>query len=373
MSKYSSHQYYLNIHHRSMAVSNGADGKTIEVSVSPGHFFVSLQMNEERKYFGKYAKGETLISQIYGKGEILSEREKDYVGHLTKLAEQTGEEYHYFKSIKLTEEQYDAAFKFASSKVVEVDTFKTDASKAENSVEPESYILGFNDCTDFVQAVYHHAGLPLYFTIAFTRMELLTMGTLAASNVIYKYGASDRMDVVLSSIKAVNKASLAKSLNIDVDSICYNEPTAHANEDLSGIPNFKVLLDKVKLPEVTNVDSDLIEIKGSKHDASIAQDPFDFTQMLGVLPLPAEQREQAARDASDFFNGMIQNPYMMDPSNFALAPQILFPEIDDETKQWAEDLAANSEVMLSSMGFGNSSNDIFGQGAANQFYDFDLD
>jgi len=41
-------KYYLSIHHRSIAININPDDGSIEKSTSPGHFYVSLQKNEDK-------------------------------------------------------------------------------------------------------------------------------------------------------------------------------------------------------------------------------------------------------------------------------------------------------------------------------------
>lgn len=137
MSK-STDKYYLSIHHRSIAININPDDGFMEQSTSPGHFYVSLQKNEEKKFFGKYAQGKNLIQQFFSKEVIESEREGLYTSGIKALGTQTGEEYHSFKSIIITEEQYDRALDYA-------------LSKTDGRIEPGNYIIAINDCTDFVQ------------------------------------------------------------------------------------------------------------------------------------------------------------------------------------------------------------------------------
>lgn len=371
MSKYSSHQYYLNIHHRAVAIYTDKENGNLVVGSSPGHFFISLQMNEERKYFGKYAKEEMLVKQVYSSGQIISEGEKQQVNYLEQFKEQTGEEQHFFKSIALSEVQYGNAMKFI-------------AGKLDGSIEPENYVLGFNDCTDFVQEVYHHAGLPLYFTSVFTQKELLTLGTPVALNVIRKYGAGDAMQIPLGSIEAVSKEDLANRLNISTDNIFENSLDL-IYRDVPTAPTmlkFTVLVDKIKLPKAINIDSQSFEaIEDNPQGTDNAADPFNFAAMTNLLPLSENQRQQAANDMKEFFNGMMQNPYGMGLSSAVFNPQDYHQESDEETKKWAQDIVASSNEMLRNMGFGaaevNSSNqstlnpDMSGQ---NLFYpDFPLD
>ena len=57
-------KYYLSIHHRSIAININPDDGSIEKSTSPGHFYVSLQKNEDKKFFGKYGQGKSLIQHL---------------------------------------------------------------------------------------------------------------------------------------------------------------------------------------------------------------------------------------------------------------------------------------------------------------------
>jgi len=92
-------KYYLSIHHRSIAININPDDGSIEKSTSPGHFYVSLQKNEDKKFFGKYGQGKSLIQHLLSKEVIESEREGLYTSGIKALEAQTGEEYHSFKSI----------------------------------------------------------------------------------------------------------------------------------------------------------------------------------------------------------------------------------------------------------------------------------
>ena len=117
MSKSSNTNYYLNIHHRSIAININQVSGAVEQSYSPGHFYISLQRNEERQFFGKYSQGQNLIQLLFSKEVIDSDAEELRTHELIKLEEQMGKAYHSYKSIILTGEQYDSALDYALSKI----------------------------------------------------------------------------------------------------------------------------------------------------------------------------------------------------------------------------------------------------------------
>jgi len=342
MSKSSDNKYYLNIHHRSIAINIDENSGIIEQTYSPGHFYVSLQKNEDKQFFGKYSQGGGFIRNFFSKEVVESEREELRTNELIKLKEQTGEEYHSYKSIILTEEQYNSALDYALSKI-------------DGRIEPGNYILAIDDCTDFVQQVYNKAGLPLYFTTAFSRGELIKMGSAAALNVLQKYGAVDSLDLTFGAVKSLNKETLAKDLNIDVSNIISNSPDIDLEAPVLIMPSFRVATDQLELPQAVTVGR-TISADNTQPVSEEKDDLFDFNSLADFLPLPEQQKKQAVNDMQDFFTGMLNNPYIQNPNDFAFMYQGLHPQIDAETKSWAQNLANNTEEMLANMGFGNNNN-----------------
>jgi hypothetical protein len=337
MSKSSENKYYLNIHHRSIAINIDQEAGTLEQSASPGHFYVSFQKNDERQFFGKYAQGKQLIKQIIGEEVIVSRQEELFTRQLDMLKALTGKEHHSFKSIILTEEQYDNALDYALSKI-------------DGRIEPGSYILAIDDCTDFVQQVYNKAGLPLYFTTAFTREDLSTLGSMAALNVLNKYGSSDCLDLTFASIKATSKEALARSLNIDASNITSNMPDMDLEAPVYTLPSFKVAFEEIELPRVF-ANNDSAAKSSSVPVVDEDEDVLDFTSMTNLLPLTEEQKKQAAGDMKNFFTGMMNNPCAQTPEAFQ--PSAFFPQPDEETQKWAQDLADRTNDMMRDM-FGNN-------------------
>jgi len=310
MSKSSENRYYLNIHHRSIAINIDQDRGVVEQSFSPGHFYVSLQKDEVKQYFGKYPQSSGLPGMLLGKEVISSREEELQTNELKKLKEQTGKEHHSFKSIILTKEQYDNALDYVLSKI-------------DGSIESGNYILAIDDCTDFVQQVYNQAGLPLYFTTAFTQDDLSTLGSLAAVNVLNKYGASDCLNLTFASIKATSKEALARSLNIDASNISSNRPDIDLEAPVYTLPSFKVAFEKIELPLVFT-SNDSAAKSSSVPVGDKDEDVLDFTSMTNLLPLTEEQKKQAAGDMKNFFTGMMNNPYLQNPGAFQ--PGAFFPQ-----------------------------------------------
>ena len=120
-------------------------------------------------------------------------------------------------------------------------------SKIDGRIEPGNYMLAIDDCTDFVQQVYNHAGLPLYFTTAFSRGKLMVMGSAAAHNVLQKYGAVDSFNLTFGSVKAFSKEILAKDLNIDVSHIISNSPDVDLEAPVLIMPSFRVVIEMLHM------------------------------------------------------------------------------------------------------------------------------
>ncbi len=354
MSKSSDNKYYLNIHHRSIAINIDENSGIIEQTYSPGHFYVSLQKDEEKKFFGKYSQVGGFIRNFFSKEVVESEREELRTNELIKLEERTGEEYHSYKSIILTEEQYNSALDYALSKI-------------DGRIEPGNYILAIDDCTDFVQQVYNKAGLPLYFTTAFPRGELIKMGSAAALNVLQKYGAVDSLDLTFGAVKALNKETLAKDLNIDISNIISNSLDIDLEAPVLIMPSFRVTIDRIELPQIMTVGI-TIAVDNTQAASEEKDDLFDFNSLADFLPLPERQKKQAVNDMQDFFTGMLNNPYIRDPNDFAFMYQGLHPQIDAETESWAQNLANNTEEMLANMSFSNNNNQQTNRNPFDLFY-----
>ena len=247
-------KYYLNIFHRDIDVKI-KDDETIAQAKSHGHLFLTLQAGSQHDYFGKYPEGNI----IYGKGEIKTKGEEVTHEMLIEFAKQTGDLHFFQKKINLSEEEYKKALKYSNDVV------------ANSKLGENQYILGFADCIDFVQSVYNAAGLPLYFTSAYSRQELKSLDTLASSKMSIKYGSRDTIKQHLNITEGVSREQIAKDLNISIDKIRPSSPvidlSLQAYDTL--LPKFKIkledsdLLDSKKI-SINIVDAAKISLSGSK-------------------------------------------------------------------------------------------------------------
>ncbi|XP_055326976.1 uncharacterized protein LOC129580517 [Sitodiplosis mosellana] len=193
--------YKLNIHHRAAVVNNGYT--KVEKSIT-GHFFISLERNGERRYFGKYPKGGGPIKAIFGREKIESDKEEEFVLCLQKFEIRNNQKYLDTKTINLTEVQYSNAVEYAES-------------KSEGKIAQNRYVLGLSDCADFVQSVYNAAGLPLYFSSVYRTKELIS--SLAGGKVLTAYGCLDKFVSRFEKIHTSNNSKLAAKLNIGEECI----------------------------------------------------------------------------------------------------------------------------------------------------------
>jgi hypothetical protein len=336
MKTKSSNTHYLNIHHRSMGLNENKNNNQYNLSFSPGHFYVSLQKDNQKQFFGKYSQE----GYIFGKEIIRSKEEERNTEEIKKLEKETGKKYHSCKSIILIEDQYNSALKYALSKI-------------SGKIKESYYILGAKDCTDFVQAVYNKAGLPLYFTVVFSLKELVSLGSFAAYSVLNKYGTKDSLKLTFNAVECRSEEDLAKKLNIDVRYISLNSPDIDLNAPLLKKATFKVITDHIKLPKVINV--------GSKSSPSNSQDSdnttidTDLDNILNLLPLSKEQKQQTSNSTKGFFENMMSNSCGFDPKDFMPSQKDLFPEPDKKTQEWINDLVTTSENIINDLSFDDKS------------------
>ncbi len=236
-------KYYLNILHRNIDVRI-QDDQSIEQAKSYGHLYLTLQAGSHHDFFGKYpAEGSLLL----GKEEIKTDDEGKKHGVVTNLSKQTGEPYVYDVQINLTEEEYRKALSYAKE-------------RATDKVGENRYIVGFNDCVDFVQSVYNAAGLPLYFTTAYSRQQLKDFDTLASSKMLIKYGSRDTIKHHLSITEGVSREQLAKALNISIDKIRPSSPVIDISLQSydSLLPKFKITLDDSDMLPLNRVGKGIV-------------------------------------------------------------------------------------------------------------------
>ncbi len=237
-------KYFLNIHHRSISVKEGNAGQ-LEQDKSYGHLYLSLQVNSNKpEFFGRYPAEDSLL---IGKSEIKTDKEEVTHSGIEKISKQTGKDYGYTVRIKLNEEQYIKALSYA---------------REQAKLKDGQYIIGLNDCVDFVQSVYNAAGLPLYFTTAYSRQQLKDFDTLASSKMSIKYGSRDTIKQHLSITEGVSREQLAKALNIGIDKIRPSSPVIDISLQSydSLLPKFKITLDDSDILPAELFTKELIDI-----------------------------------------------------------------------------------------------------------------
>jgi len=213
--------YFLNIHSRNIAVKEHESGELEEAKSLTGHFYISLQAGEVEKPFGLYPGGNVLISNAIVKTEEEGELHKKVVNFSGAI----DMNHVYTKRIRLTEEQYEGAVKYAES-------------------HTGKYVIGLADCTDFVQSVYNAAGLPLYFTTAYSREELNQIGSLAANKVSTMYGNRDNISIHLSSVSGVSREKVASELNVPIEKVIPIPPSIDLDSHPTALPKFRIALGK---------------------------------------------------------------------------------------------------------------------------------
>jgi hypothetical protein len=217
--------YFFNVYHRNISVN-----EEIQKEVSPGHFYLMLESGFKQSFFGKYPKNTDSINLnlIAGESKISTEDEKVKHQKIEEYLEQNpSENILCRKTAPLNKEEYKHAFSYA-------------VSKCEGTDREGIYIIGMADCSDFVQAVYHAAGLPLNFTILYTREELKVLDSWAATHILLKYASRDTFKFHFRSIEAPTREQLAEGLNIGVDKIEVNESL-----NVFMLPTFRVDTKKV--------------------------------------------------------------------------------------------------------------------------------
>jgi hypothetical protein len=239
--------YFLKIYQRKITIEENSTGQA-ELSKSVGHNYLSIHAGDKVDFFGKYsAHTNNPLGFLIGDSRIETVGEKQQHTFVMRVSEKSEQQNIIVKTFRLTQQEYEAVFKSAKD-------------RSDGAVKEGMYVIGIADCTDFVQSLYNTAGLPFYYTMAYTKEELENFGTLAAKNIIRKYGCKDNAKEHLSVIEAVSKEGLAKQLNIDVSNIEPIEPGIDISlQSYEGmLPKFKVTVKEADLSRIecsTKVES----------------------------------------------------------------------------------------------------------------------
>lgn len=263
-------EYFLNIYHRSIDVQEGIEGE-LEQAKSHGHFYLSLEANKAHKFFGRYpANTDEVINRFVGTAIIETDKEESKHKNAIKLSEQDRENYVFIKKIRLTNTQFEKALQYANNNA---------------ELKNGEYIIGINDCTDFIQSVYNAAGLPLYFTSAYTQQQLSDLNSLAANKVLLKYGSRDILKEHLTKVHGVSREQLASKLNINIEKIIQRSPDIDISLQSydSILPVFTVEIDaKDLLPLEIYSSREVLEAEANKKDETESSE--------GIMLLNPEER-----------------------------------------------------------------------------------
>jgi hypothetical protein len=318
-------EYFFNIHHRSIDVKEGITGEA-EQGTSPGHLYLGLQKNSDKELlFGKYPEEGNLL---FGKAKIETKKEERKHEKVVEYSKKMGKDYIFDKQIRLTKGEYENAMKYA-----------TDHSQLQNG----HFVIGVSDCTDFVQSVYNAAGLPLYFTTAYSKQELVELDTWAVSKVLMKYASRDTIKEHLGNVSGFSKEQLASTLNISVDKISQVLPDIDLSLNAYDwpLPKFKVTLE----------DSDLLPLEaitdkkevGLDEEAIIAekQESKTVDSIIGAKIIQFKKTMLAKIEAKfsallDKFKIKAQNDYDNQENGLLKKSQAELNDVIDKLKKQAQ-------------------------------------
>ncbi len=165
--------YFLKIYQRKVTIEANPGGQT-ELSKSVGHNYASIHAGDTVNFFGKYpANTKNPLGFLIGDAIIETNKEKRQHEFVENFSEESGQQNIIVKTFKLTQQGYENLIKYAKD-------------KSSGTDKEGVYIIGIADCTDFVQSLYNAAGLPLYYSMAYTEEELKSLDTLASTSVMKK-------------------------------------------------------------------------------------------------------------------------------------------------------------------------------------------
>ncbi len=202
-------EHFLNIYH-DIYLKEDRNTKEITKTLNSlvGHFYVGFasKCDGSERTFGKGPiEGGNLITDgtvIIGRGGVVDENSR--LSLTKKYQEEKGEQVLDVRVIPLTANQYCNSYQFAK------------ASEQDNN---HLYIAGGYDCADFVQSVYHAAGLSFHFTKCYTAQELQNLGTAASMKAFLKYSSRDNFVKYFRCITGMSAEEVALRLNIEEERV----------------------------------------------------------------------------------------------------------------------------------------------------------
>lgn len=299
--------YFLNIYH-DVAIIELSDIDSVINNSSPGHFYIGMVEGELVKSYGFNPDVPWKI--LAANGRVRSE--DDRLKRAKKYEVEKSRNILCTKSIPLTYDQYHLA--------------KAYVNKWEGVTQ--TYTIGLHDCTDFVQEVYHETGLSLYFTKVFTKQELSDLGTKVCLKVLSRYGARDCFPEMFINTEGESIEAISSKLNIpcrqivettnNVSFITFYDSLAVTKRYFSIFLNDR----DYKLPSEIMQPMNFID----------AGERADFTRHF---ILSDTQVSEAQSTLTDFFTNTI-NGYSQNASHYPIPAHILFPEVNDNTRNEIE-------------------------------------
>ncbi|WP_375326826.1 hypothetical protein [Candidatus Tisiphia endosymbiont of Nemotelus uliginosus] len=195
-------KFSLNIHHRSIRLSTDSTRYT-DQKLLAGHFYIGLEREGKEIFFNKYPIKVGFLDNLIDSQIIKSELIAVY-GSIQAIESYKLIQCITTNIIPLTAAQFAKAYTYVVDQV-------------ESKIKTSYTELSGN--ADYVQSVYHAAGLPLYFTTIYTKNELKDLHTHAAKYVLLRYGSRDTLEQYFHNVSAENKEELAQRLNINKEAI----------------------------------------------------------------------------------------------------------------------------------------------------------
>lgn len=315
--------YSLHIHHRGVEIKEVLP-KMKKHALAAGHFYCSLEKDGKVSFFTNYPREVSLLSHLINGQELYNALEAVYGDDAMKNIEAKSLVQRITtKTIHLTEEQFTKAYDYAKSY-----TTRQVGDNTEKHVA-KPYDDGIK-AANFIQTVYHEAGLPLNFTSVYTRSELTNLGTYAARVVLVKYGSKDTFTQYFRSVSALNEIELAMRFNIPKNAITPVMKVTEANR----CSFFSVLVKEINLPNnAQSLDTEIQEFLRSSLD-----DSFKTLLPYVVPAIPLEIKYLQDKIHCPLQDKIPCALWYMSPQYISKGPDIIrTPQL----KQWFKDMHKN--------------------------------
>ncbi|MCC8462269.1 MAG: LysM peptidoglycan-binding domain-containing protein, partial [Rickettsia endosymbiont of Ecitomorpha arachnoides] len=171
------------VHNKCKISEDNIAGETKEILLSMGPFFVCLKANNQVTNIGQCSKD----SSLFLSKTLLNTPTENSIIDLFKSTQGVTEGSIHTKTLNLTKEQYNKILQYIESGIKYGDTkvlqSQTSANEISNNVE-QHYIVKADDSASLVQNLYHATGLPLYFTAAYSKPELVNLESIDAKKAL---------------------------------------------------------------------------------------------------------------------------------------------------------------------------------------------